>query len=311
MPLLEVRNLRKRFGRTVAVEDVSFAVEPGEVFGLLGPNGAGKSTSMMITCGLLKADAGEVLVAGRKLTPRSRTLKRELGLAPQELAIYPELTARENLRFFGKLYDMGRRSLADRVGEILDRIGLTARADDPAGTFSGGMKRRLNFGIALLHRPAVVILDEPTVGVDPQSRAHLLEAVRDVASEGVAVVYVSHYMEEVEAVCGRVAIVDGGRVLADDTLSNLLGRVGSSVRLRVDRNGAPLSPHLAGHARYEHKAGGVTELVIERNGADLASTLSAAIEHVRSRGGRVENLKTDEPSLEKLFLQLTGQKLRD
>ncbi|MEM1062665.1 MAG: ABC transporter ATP-binding protein, partial [Planctomycetota bacterium] len=198
MPLLEVRNLRKRFGRTVAVEDVSFAVEPGEVFGLLGPNGAGKSTSMMITCGLLKADAGEVLVAGRKLTPRSRTLKRELGLAPQELAIYPELTARENLRFFGKLYDMGRRSLADRVGEILDRIGLTARADDPAGTFSGGMKRRLNFGIALLHRPAVVILDEPTVGVDPQSRAHLLEAVRDVASEGVAVVYVSHYMEEVE-----------------------------------------------------------------------------------------------------------------
>src|SRR5215213_4145512 len=172
MAILEVRNLRKTYGDLVAVADVSFAVEPGEVFGLLGPNGAGKSTTMMSVCGLLQPDAGAILLNGQELTPDRRDLKRLLGVVPQDLAIYPDLTARQNLRFFGKLYGLSGAKLDERVNDALERTGLTGRADDASGHFSGGMKRRLNFGCGLLHEPKLLILDEPTVGVDPQSRSH-------------------------------------------------------------------------------------------------------------------------------------------
>ena len=181
-PALRLTGLRKAsapFGDFVAVHDVSLEVRPGEVFGLLGPNGAGKSTTMMIACGVLAADAGTVELGGERLTPTARKLRGRLGVVPQDLAIYPELTARQNLRFFGRLYGLRGRELDDRVADALDRTGLTGRADDKSDEYSGGMKRRLNFGCALMHRPAVLILDEPTVGVDPQSRSHLLNSVRD------------------------------------------------------------------------------------------------------------------------------------
>ncbi|MEX0851689.1 MAG: ATP-binding cassette domain-containing protein [Bauldia sp.] len=214
MPVLEARHLRKVFDGFVAVDDVSFAVEPGEVFGLLGPNGAGKSTTMMMLAGLLPPDAGTVLIDGQAFHPRDRALRRTLGVVPQDLAIYPELSARENLEFLGRLYGVRGADLRDRIAEVLERIGLAGRADDRVGDLSGGMKRRLNFGAALLHRPRVLILDEPTVGVDPLSRRELWEIIlRLVSDEGLTVLLSTSYLDEAER-CQRVAVMHGGKVLA-------------------------------------------------------------------------------------------------
>jgi ABC-2 type transport system ATP-binding protein len=221
--LLEVTHLRKSFGETVAVDDLSFHVETGEIFGLVGPNGAGKSTTMMILAGVRRADAGTVTIAGRAAGEGNRTAQRTLGVVPQDLAIYADLTAHENLRFFGELYDVPGAELQRRIERVLGQIGLASHADQYVRTFSGGMKRRLNFGIALIHQPRLVILDEPTVGVDPQSRSHILDCIRQLAAEGVGVIYASHYMEEVEAICQRVAIIDQGKLLAAGTLEELLG----------------------------------------------------------------------------------------
>jgi ABC-2 type transport system ATP-binding protein len=316
MGILEVRNLRKAYGDLVAVEDVSFTVDPGQVFGLLGPNGAGKSTTMMMVCGLLTPDSGTILVAGEEMRPDRRELKRLLGVVPQDLAIYPELTARENLRFFGKLYGLNGSRLNSRVDDALSRTGLGPRADDAAREFSGGMKRRLNFGCALLHEPKLLILDEPTVGVDPQSRSHLLESVQQVAREGVAVIYASHYMEEVEEICRKVAIVDHGRVVAEDSLVALLGRMKSVIRLHIRGSEIPIPPRIA------------SVVTVERNGEDnhqiididrgrlsqeisLDQTLADLLCDARSQGATLETIESHEANLERLFLQLTGNKLRD
>jgi ABC-2 type transport system ATP-binding protein len=222
-PLLAVSHLRKSFGDTVAVDDLSFHVEAGEIFGLVGPNGAGKSTTMMILAGVRRADGGSVTIAGRAAGEGNRTVQRMLGVVPQDLAIYPDLTARENLDFFGQMYDVPRGERNRRIERVLGQIGLSSHADQYVRTFSGGMKRRLNFGVALIHEPRLVILDEPTVGVDPQSRSHILDCLRQLASEGVGVIYASHYMEEVEAICRRVAVIDQGKLLAEGTLEELLG----------------------------------------------------------------------------------------
>ena len=223
VPLLEVSHLRKSFGATVAVDDLSFHVEAGEIFGLVGPNGAGKSTTMMILAGVRRADAGSVLIGGHAASEGTPAVQRMLGVVPQDLAIYVDLTARENLEFFGELYDVPGAELQARIERVLGQIGLESHADQYVRTFSGGMKRRLNFGMALIHEPRLVILDEPTVGVDPQSRSHILDCVRQLAAEGVGVIYASHYMEEVEALCQRVGIIDQGKLLAEGTLEELLG----------------------------------------------------------------------------------------
>jgi ABC-2 type transport system ATP-binding protein len=223
VPLLEVSHLRKSFGDTVAVDDLSFHVDGGEIFGLVGPNGAGKSTTMMILAGVRRADAGCVSIGGHAAGQGHRTVQRMLGVVPQDLAIYTDLTARENLAFFGELYDVPRPERESRIERILGQVGLESHADQYVRTFSGGMKRRLNFGMALIHEPRLVILDEPTVGVDPQSRSHILDCVRQLAADGVGVIYASHYMEEVEALCQRVAIIDQGKLLAEGTLEELLG----------------------------------------------------------------------------------------
>ena len=320
-PALRLTHLRKAFGELVAVADVSLAVAPGEVFGLLGPNGAGKSTTMMIACGVLPADAGTVELDGETLTPGRRKLRAKLGVVPQDLAIYPELTARQNLRFFGKLYGLRGAALDERVADALRRTGLENRADDRSEHYSGGMKRRLNFGCALLHRPAVLILDEPTVGVDPQSRAHLLASVKDVAAEGAAVVYASHYMEEVEEVCDRIAVVDAGKVLAAGTIPDLLAPLESVLRLHVappvgsdGPDGLLPAAFAALFDRTDGPAGTVT-FALPRSRLDAGTTLSGVLapvlESIKEAGGKLEAVHTDEPDLEMLFLKLTGNRLRD
>jgi ABC-2 type transport system ATP-binding protein len=315
MNLVEVCNLRKTFGTLVAVEDVSFSVAAGEVFGLLGPNGAGKSTTMNMVVGLLAPDSGVIRLDGCELAPNNRELRKSLGVVPQDLAIYPDLTARENLNFFGRLYGIKGRTLKQRVDEALERTGLTARANDRSETFSGGMKRRLNFGVALLHRPRLMILDEPTVGVDPQSRAHLLDCVRALSAEGVAAVYASHYMEEVEALCRRVAIVDRGRVLACDDLQTLLGQLSADLCLRVSRPINGLAAKLGPWGRIEPAHNGSATIVIPREQANeksrLNETLFRILELLDQSHVDLRDVKTSDANLERLFLQMTGSRLRD
>lgn len=315
MPLLEVRNLRKAYGDIVALRDVSFSIEKGDVFGLLGPNGAGKSTTMMIICGLLEPDSGVVLLDGRELGSDSRDLKRRLGVVPQDLAIYPELSARENLRFFGRLYGLSGSTLTERVSDALERIGLEARADTLASTYSGGMKRRLNFGCALLHQPDVLILDEPTVGVDPQSRNHLLKSVRELSKEGMTIIYASHYMEEVEEVCKRVAIIDQGEVIANDRIKVLLNRLKSEIVLHLRGGERTLPPELSRIATLDPERDGRWTVNIDRGKLNgeiaLNEHLAHAMEDFARQGAVLETIETHESNLERLFLELTGSRLRD
>lgn len=317
MELLSVSHLRKRFDEILAVDDVSFTVNEGEIFGLLGPNGAGKSTTMMMIAGLLTSDEGEVRLGGQQLTPQNREMRTQLGVVPQDLAIYPELTAWENLSFFGKLYGLRGAALKERIEESLSRTGLTDRARSKSGVYSGGMKRRLNFGIALLHQPKLLILDEPTVGVDPQSRAHLLDCIRQLRSEGVGVIYASHYMEEVEDICDRVAIVDHGKVLACDTIKQLLSELKTDLSLRIDEPPPEVRAQLIAFNEVMHAAtvDGELQLSLRHDKHDsptlLNETLFKITQFLRDNHVRLRSIETREPDLEHLFLDLTGRRLRD
>ncbi|GIH92320.1 ABC transporter ATP-binding protein [Planobispora siamensis] len=215
MPVLEVTGLRKSYKDRLAVDDVGFAVGEGETYGLLGPNGAGKTTTISMVVGVLARDAGEVRIDGRPHDTASTSTKSVIGYVPQELALYPDLTARENLRFFAGLYGMRGGEARRRIEEVLTTVGLADRAGEAVGKYSGGMSRRLNIGIGLLNRPRLLVLDEPTAGVDPQSRTAILDNVRSLACDGIAVLYTTHYMEEAERLCDRVGIIDGGRMLAE------------------------------------------------------------------------------------------------
>lgn len=317
MSRLEVVDLRKSYGSVCVVDGVSFTVASGEVFGLLGPNGAGKTTTMSMISGLLEADSGEVRFDGRSIKSLTQQDRWFLGIAPQDLAIYPELSARENLEFFGKLYGFRGSELKKRCSEVLEQIGLSEQADRDSGHFSGGMKRRLNFGVALIHRPQLLILDEPTVGVDPQSRSYLLDCVRQEASRGMAVIYASHYMEEVSAICDRVAIMDHGRRLALGSLDELLGQVQQELALRVRR----LSDY--GCERLKNLIapnGSQSEdewrLVLHRSvvGSDadgLIRELRRVLEILDSEKSELVSVETNQSNLERLFLELTGRSLRD
>lgn len=316
MKLLQVENLRKAYGTHLAVDGVSFSIDKGEVFGLLGPNGAGKSTTMMMLAGLLIPDSGTIRLGedGAVYDARNPQHRRQLGVVPQDLAVYPELTAIENLRFFGGIYGMGGVELRKRMDEILSRVGLTGDARRAVHEYSGGMKRRLNFGIALLHSPKLLILDEPTVGVDPQSRSHMMDTVRSVSQEGVSVIYASHYMEEVQAICERVAIIDHGKMLACDSLSRLLGRMSCDVYLRV-RTTQNLETLLKGLARIEPADDGEALAVISTDQGQskvaLNERLPQALSRLTQAGIEIKSVETRESNLERLFLELTGRKLRD
>ena len=314
VPLLAVDNLVKKYGNLTAVDLLSFDVEPGEAFGLLGPNGAGKSTTMMMICGLLAADYGEVRLEGRRLDRTHPESRQRMGVVPQDLAIYPNLTARENLKFFGSLYHLSGSELRRKVDEVLEQVGLTARADDFTETFSGGMKRRLNFAAAVMHDPVLLILDEPTVGVDPQSRAHLIDCIRSLQQRDTAIIYASHYMEEVQIVCTRAAIIDHGKLLACDTIPQLLRQIPFEVELRLGQSRVPESLSLGTSARIEMDGdeavvrfstqNQVCELTLNSDVTNILTTLAQHSVSVRS-------IRTHEPNLERLFLKLTGHRLRD
>jgi ABC-2 type transport system ATP-binding protein len=308
-PILQVIDLSKRYGATVALDRVSFQVSEGEMFGLLGPNGAGKTTLLSIMSCLLEATAGEVRVLDRPVRPADRELRRHIGIVPQELAVYAELTARENLVFFGELYGLRGAALRERVNEVLAAVGLADRADHRVGTFSGGMKRRLNLGAGLIHRPRLLLLDEPTVGVDPQSRNHLFEEIRRVNAAGMTVVYTSHYMEEVQALCPRIGIIDHGRLIACDTLPGLLRQLSGLIRFRVPR----LTPALRDRlkqlpgATLTERDGQPLELACQ----DVKASLVQLVAALNEMNVELISLETEEPNLERVFLHLTGRALRD
>ena len=299
--LLEVDDVHHSYGSTQALKGVSFAVSEGEMFGLLGPNGAGKSTLMAILAGLRAPTRGGVRFSGEPLHPGNRAVKCRIGLVPQELALYPELTAAENLRFFAALYRLPSAEIERRVTRILDMIGLSDRADDRAGTFSGGMQRRLNLGIALVHEPTLILLDEPTAGVDPQSRNHLFEGIRKLNAAGIAIIYTSHYMEEVQALCPRIGIIDHGKLIACDLLSNLLARLPGRIRFAL---AAPPSSW-----------DGLAVQPFDSNWLLTCSDMPAAIVELIAWCGvrklTITKLETETPNLERVFLHLTGQALRD
>lgn len=282
-PVLALSDLVKRYGPVAAVDGLSLTVAKGEVFGLLGPNGAGKTTTLHMAVGLVAPDAGAVTVAGLG-APTDPAVRAKVGVAPQAIALYDELTAEENLSFLGRLQGLSGRALRSRVDRLLQWTGLEARGRDRVRGFSGGMKRRLNLAAALVHEPPLLLLDEPTAGVDPQSRAAIFDAVRDLRSRGTTVVYTTHYMEEAERLCDRVAVMDHGRLLALDTVDALVSRHGGRSVVTVRR--------ADGETRVET--------------TDPVSELEKAL---AVRG--VLGVKVDRPDLESVFLALTGRSLRD
>ncbi|MGZ8579809.1 MAG: ABC transporter ATP-binding protein [Actinomycetota bacterium] len=309
--VLRCTGLRKTFGDRVAVDDVGFEIAAGETYGLLGPNGAGKTTTISMICGLLTRDAGRVELQGRELDTGTIDVKAEIGFVPQEIAIYPDLTARENLRFFGKLYDLSGRELDTRIDRILETIGLADRGDERTYAFSGGMKRRLNIGLGMLNDPILLVLDEPTVGVDPQSRNAILDSVESLASEGMAVLYTTHYMEEAERLCDRVGILDEGTVKAEGTRRELISLVGEHDRLRIEAHGDLVSAAAAAAG-----VPGVEDAAPRDGGLDLLArdaraSLADIVRAVDQTGAGITSMEVHEPNLEAVFLHLTGKALRD
>ena len=311
LSILECSNLRKAFGNLVAVDGVGFEIADGETYGLLGPNGAGKTTAISMICGLLERDGGEILIDSVSLTPNSVDVKAKIGYVPQDLAIYPDLTARENLRFFGRLYGMKGKGLRSRIDEVLEIIGLSDRADDQAKEYSGGMKRRLNIGIGLLHKPQLLVLDEPTVGVDPQSRNAILENVEQLSDEGVGILYTTHYMEEAERLCDRVGIIDLGELKAEGTRQELVGLVGEHDRVELSAIG-----DLDAGARAAADISAVREATVRDGGIDLIvdqarNVLPDVLAKTTEAGASIRSVEVKEPDLEAVFLHLTGKALRD
>jgi len=296
--MIEVRNLHKRFGATVAVEGVSFDVGRGETFGLLGPNGAGKSTTIGMLVGVLQPDGGEILVNGGAKPSHSAT-RLSLGVAPQTLSLYDELSAQENLSFFARLYHLAGARLTERVRWALEFAELTDRARDRVKTFSGGMKRRLNLAVALVHDPQVLFLDEPTVGVDPQSRNHIFRRVEELKSQGRTIIYTTHYMEEAQRLCDRVAIMDHGKILDLDRVDALIDRHGGRSVVKAELACVP---------------GDATILPAPLDGQSLRFESDRPLEEVArlsSAGVAFQTLEVTRPDLETVFLTLTGRSLRD
>jgi ABC-2 type transport system ATP-binding protein len=304
--------LQKKFGAITAVADVSFAATPGEVLGLLGPNGAGKSTTISMLAGLTKPDSGSVKIDGATLGTGADPTKRRLGLVTQEIALLEELPARMNLEFFGGLYGLAGRTLAARITAVLELTSLADRARDPPSEFSGGMRRRLNIACALLHEPQILLLDEPTVGVDPQSRNAIFETIEVLAGEGRTLVYTTHYMEEVERLCDRIVIIDHGKVLADDTLTRLLASAPVTNKLTLTYD---LPPDGAALAEITGLPGVIqvelagTQLSV--SATDLGTAAPRVLERLAARGFSCQELTSRRSNLEDVFLALTGRTLRD
>ena len=303
--MLEVANLSKRFGAIVAVDDLSFSVQRGETFGLLGPNGAGKTTTISILCGLLRPDGGSVSLAG-KTDPMRPEVRASLGVVPQTLALYGEISAQANLEFFGHINGLTGRQLKDRVAACLETAGLTQRRKSRVSTFSGGMKRRLNMVCSLLHDPDILLLDEPTVGVDPQSRNLIFDNIEQLKNQGRTIIYTTHYMEEAERLCDRVAIVDHGKILDLDTVENLMSKHGGPSHIE---------------AEVEQPPANVKDLTqsLKVESLDLDGTMlrfqtpepMQSLAALNQSGLRFRTIKVETTNLEDVFLNLTGRRLRD
>lgn len=308
-PMLEVMEVQKHYGSFQALAGVQFTVQEGEIFGLLGPNGAGKTTLISILSGLSWPSAGEVRLLGHRVGPTSMEARQLIGIVPQDLAVYETLTARENLEFFGELFDLRGAELRRRANGLLEAVGLESRANDRVATFSGGMKRRLNLAIALMHAPRLLLLDEPTVGVDPQSRNLIFEEVRRLNATGMTVVYTSHYMEEVEALCPRIGIMDKGRIQACDTLPRLLQMLSGLIRCRVSEVKPLLRERLEAFENCKVRESGPNEIDLECH--DVKGTLLRLIGVLNETQVDLVHLESQEPNLERVFLHLTGRALRD
>jgi ABC-2 type transport system ATP-binding protein len=319
-PVLQCSGLVKRFDGLLAVDDVGFAIGAGQTYGLLGPNGAGKTTTISMVCGLLSRDAGEVVVAGRPIDPGATDAKAAIGLVPQDIALYPDLSARENLRFFGKLQGMSGKALDARITEVLDVVGLADRAKGRIDTYSGGMKRRANIAVGLLHEPRLLVLDEPTVGVDPQSRNAILESVAELGGRGLAVLYTTHYMEEAERLCDRIGIIDAGRIVAEGTREELVASIGQVATIRLAarvEEGVPDADEVFGRwlararALPTVDAARLVDHALELDTGDGAQLIAPAVEAAEGLPLSVTTVTVSEPDLETVFLRLTGKALRD
>jgi ABC-2 type transport system ATP-binding protein len=308
---IEVRDLTKAFGEVVAVAGISFEVRRGEVFSLLGPNGAGKSTAISVISGLLKPDSGDASVMGHSVIRESMAARRCLGVVPQDIALYNDMSARENLVFWGRMYGLAGKNLDQRVDEMLSAVGLVERQKGRVGTFSGGMKRRVNIAAALLHSPPVVIMDEPTVGIDPQSRRHILDHVKELNRQGMSVLYTTHYMEEAEELSNRIAIMDKGKVIACGTRDELVRLVGEQARIELVVSGEPGTA-----AEAMRAVAGVSKATVEQGrvevlAADADAVVPRLFESAAKAGFHVSSVDIREPNLEAVFLALTGRALRD
>ena len=310
-PIVEVRALAKRYGQFSAVGGVSFDIAEGEIFGLLGPNGAGKTTTISMLATLLEPSGGAATVAGFDIATQAQRVKETIGLVPQEIALYLQLSARDNLRFFGQMYGLRGDVLRRRIEDVLAIIALGPWADVPVGGYSGGMMRRANLAIGLLHKPRLLFLDEPTVGVDPQSRNHIFESIRRLNREdGVTILYTTHYMEEAQSLCDRVGIIDHGQLIALDTPRNLINRIGTGiVHITLDGDGAGMVQAVSEVPLVERAEWQDGRLGVYTKDAQAA--LVPIMEAVNARGLRVTHLEILEPNLESVFLHLTGKKLRE
>jgi ABC-2 type transport system ATP-binding protein len=308
---IQTQDLHKDFGKVYAVQGVSFDIQTGEIFSLLGPNGAGKSTTISMLACLLEPTKGDAQVMGHSIEHEPMAVKRSIGVVPQEIALYEDLSARENLNFWGKMYGLRGSELAQRVDEVLEIIGLTNRQKGRVENYSGGMKRRLNIGIALLHRPDVLILDEPTVGIDPQSRRNILDSVKGFNEQGMTVLYTTHYMEEAQELSDHIAIMDQGQIIAYGTHDELVKIVGELDRVDLTLN-TPAERVTDAWRDTEgvHKVttdnGTITLLVDDSN-----CTLPHLFESANDAGVRITSVEIQEPNLEAVFLHLTGRALRD
>lgn len=309
--ILEVNNLKKRYNSLTAVDGISFAVEEGEIFGLLGPNGAGKSTTISMATGVLKPDSGDICLEGESLFANLNRVKQVIGYVPQDLALYPSLSAWDNLNFFGRIYGLKGSELNTRIREVLEIVQLGERANDRVGQFSGGMKRRVNLAVGLLHHPHILFLDEPTVGVDPQSRNAIFESLETLNRKGLTVIYTTHYMEEAERLCQRVAIVDAGKVIALDTPHNLIQQLGEGmIRLEIqDDNVDRLDESIRRLESVQQVTRRGKQLEIRSK--SFEKTIVEALQVVNKFNTHVSAMSIMEANLETVFLNLTGKTIRE
>lgn len=309
--MIEVDHLRKAYGSLLAVDDATFTARPGEIFGLLGPNGAGKSTTIGCICGLLPPTAGSVRVSGHDIVLSAAAAKRTIGVVPQEIALYEDLTARENLDYWGAVQGLSGAALKSAIQGVLETTGLAGRAKEPVKHFSGGMKRRLNFAAGILHRPKVLLLDEPTVGVDPQSRVHLLDLVRAQAAAGACVLYTTHYMEEAEILCDRLAIIDHGRLIAQGTLDELRSILGERDLLRLTGVFPESAVRAALSAEPDLELLGFEDGQLRLSLVRASERLPQLFQSLAAAGAEVRGTTLTRPNLESLFIKLTGKELRE